>query len=428
MSPQIRTVRPAATRPDPRGDIPMDPYERGIQAYVQGDMALARKLFAEAPDDGRAWGMLGQMASEGSGEPENPAKAAGLYAEAARRGDASGAYNLAALYATGRGVPKDFPTALAWYRYAADLGDTDAVRMVGVMYANGEGVPADPAEARRWWQRAADTGDPGAMELLGRSLGGDPDPVPAFEWLLKSAQAGNREARPLLRAMGDRLRAAAEAGNTRAQALFGNHNLGYLDDPAEAVRWLTPAAAVGDPEAQCNLGLLLLQGKGIEPDPERGLRLLDAAARAGFPMAAYNLGVLHLKGRNVPQDPALAEQWFRIAAQAGYAAAYPPLTGLLRDRGAADEAMRWAVEGARNGHVGCMWIAATGYRHGTGTAVDLVESLHWYLAMLDKGDGDGLHEAHGIVPQMSAEQIREAARRAGQPEYGETFLRLRGDA
>jgi hypothetical protein len=39
--------------------------------------------------------------------------------------------------------------------------------------------------------------------------------------------------------------------------------------------------------------------------------------------------------------------------------------------------------------------------------------------MLAAGDGDGLQEAHGIVARLGADRIREAARRAGHPGYGE---------
>jgi TPR repeat protein len=404
----------------------MDAYDHAVLAYRQGDRDQARSWLQQAHPDGRAWLLLGQMASEGDGEPENPAKAAGLYAEAAARGSATGAYNLAALYATGRGVPLDYPAALAWYQRAAELGDIEALRKIGVLYHEGRGVPADVEVARQWYRRAADAGDAGAMELLGQSLSEEPDPVPAADWLLRSVAAGNRAAAPLLRPLHDRLMVVAEAGRTRAQALLGLIDLGFVDDLPSALRWFGLAAEGGDPQAQCNLAVLTLQGKAGPADPARAALLFRAAAQGGELTAAFNLGLLYLKGQGVPTDHAEAVRWLRVAGQAGNRAAYPILGNLLSDADQDEEALSWFVKGAENGDVACMKVAGDWYRDGYGGGIDLVQSLRWYLAMLAAGNGDGLHESHGITPRMTDGQIQEAARLAGRPDYAETFLRIRG--
>jgi TPR repeat protein len=64
------------------------------------------------------------------------------------------------------------------------------------------------------------------------------------------------------------------------------------------------------------------------------------------------------------------------------------------------------------------------YREGTGGPVDPVQALRWFLAMLGTGNGDGIHEAHEMVPHMDVEQVREAARLAGQSGAGERLLEL----
>ncbi|HEX6685385.1 MAG TPA: SEL1-like repeat protein [Candidatus Limnocylindrales bacterium] len=46
--------------------------------------------------DGRAWMLLGRLASEGSGQPQDPSLAARHYLRAAELGDAKAAYCLGA--------------------------------------------------------------------------------------------------------------------------------------------------------------------------------------------------------------------------------------------------------------------------------------------------------------------------------------------
>jgi hypothetical protein len=72
-----------------------------------------------------------------------------------------------------------------------------------------------------------------------------------------------------------------------------------------------------------------------------------------------------------------------------------------------------------------MFEAAGRYRDGHGTPVDLVQSLRWYLAMLNHGNGYGIHEAHRIVDRMTDEQIVTAGRQAGRASEAETFLTTR---
>lgn len=169
----------------------MDSYKRGLEALRAGDFETARALLEDASADPRAVGLLGQMASNGNGEPADPAKAARLYERAADGGDAESAYNLAALYATGRGVAQDYAAAMRWYQKAAELGDADAMQKVGVMYAVGQGVPVDLAEAERWWLRAVERGQAEAMADLGTMYDAErDDQTTATRWYASAAEHG----------------------------------------------------------------------------------------------------------------------------------------------------------------------------------------------------------------------------------------------
>ncbi|MCC6609950.1 MAG: transglycosylase SLT domain-containing protein [Burkholderiales bacterium] len=66
----------------------------------------------------------------GEGVAKDPLKAAALYCEAARAGDAEAQYGLGWMYANGRGVPHDDPIAAALFALAAAQGHAQAARML----------------------------------------------------------------------------------------------------------------------------------------------------------------------------------------------------------------------------------------------------------------------------------------------------------
>ncbi|AGL20149.1 tetratricopeptide repeat protein [Actinoplanes sp. N902-109] len=211
------------------------------------------------------------------------------------------------------------------------------------------------------------------------------------------------------------LRERAAAGDVRACTLLGVLQAWHLGDHTGAVESLTTAADRGDPVAQRTLGFLVQRGLGVAASPDRADELFRAAARAGDGVAAYNVGLRH--GRSPEAVP-----WFRMAAGAGVVPAFPALGDRLSEQDLDEEARHWYVRGAEAGDRGSMFAAACWYRDGFGGPVDLVQALRWFLAMLDTGSADGIHEAHGIVPHMTPDQIRAAGRLAARVAEAELLL------
>lgn len=58
-----------------------------------------------------------------------------------------------------------------------------------------------------------------------------------------------------------------------------------------------PNAQTGSPEARFRLGLMLLEGRGVDADPRRGRRLIERAARAGHAEAVKWLAAQPEEGR-----------------------------------------------------------------------------------------------------------------------------------
>ncbi|MBY8882209.1 hypothetical protein [Actinacidiphila acidipaludis] len=90
------------------------------------------------------------------------------------------------------------------------------------------------------------------------------------------------------------------------------------------------------------------------------------------------------------------------------------------------EALSWYLHAAERGHVGSMFAAGCWYRDGLGTAPDPVQAVRWFLAMLDHGNGDGIHETIELLQRggMTPEQIRAAGELAGRPSEAETFVAM----
>ena len=71
------------------------------------------------------------------------------------------------------------------------------------------------------------------------------------------------------------------------------------------------------PEAQYNLGLLYLDGKGVEPSQLAAANWFSKAAVQGLPEAAMDYGVLVFRGEGVQRNETVGAKWMLIAARHG---------------------------------------------------------------------------------------------------------------
>jgi hypothetical protein len=163
-------------------------FKRYDEAY-----AYAQKALKGDDPEGAVRYLLGLMASNGRGRPENMPESLRLHHEAAARGNADALFelfvyamqgitdrnkaayylqeagkrdqaracaNLGVFYATGQlaGIPKDLAESIKWYKRAADLGIGRAAAALGAMTLRGEGTPRDPAAAEAYFRRAEELG------------------------------------------------------------------------------------------------------------------------------------------------------------------------------------------------------------------------------------------------------------------------------
>jgi len=124
-------------------------------------------------------------------------------------------------------------------------------------------------------------------------------------------------------------------------------------DHAEAVRWYRKAAEQGDANAQCNLGGMYKNGRGVKQDHAEAVRWYLKAAEQGQAGAQCNLGGMYENGQGVRQDHA--------------------------------EAVRWYLKAAEQGQAGAQCILGVSYENGRGVKQDHAEAVRWYRKAAEQG-------------------------------------------
>jgi|GEM_PF-1304086 len=127
----------------------------------------------------------------------------------------------------------------------------------------------------------------------------------------------------------------------------------------EAYREFLPHAQEGDTRAMIEVGLLFLNGNGVEQDDAQALFWINQAANARVPFAQYVLGFMTQHGRGMPADPIAAVVLYEQAANEGIIPAQTAL-GNLFAYGADgisidyDIADRWYAQAMQNGDASAM--------------------------------------------------------------------------
>lgn len=235
-------------------------------------------------------------------------------------------------------------------------------------------------------------------------------------------------------------RKAAEAGEVTAQFSLGEaYRLGLRveRDNAEAVRWLSRAAAQGHPQAGRALEAMQTQGIDVTPpaddappprrqslddlldslkpasgpegdggldaplaapppdadplDLEGGGSLdLDALRRLDSPAAWVALGNAYRLGQGVAADEVEAVTWYSRAAQAGevrgqfsLAVMYENGLGVRRNDA---EALRWYLAAAKTGDAQAQFNLGNMIRAGRGCVADARVARQWYEKAAAQGD------------------------------------------
>jgi len=157
------------------------------------------------------------------------------------------------------------------------------------------------------WQPAATDGDPQAQHGLGvlfeRGLvTGKVDMASAIHWYQAAADQG-----------------FADAENNLAMIYLDGR--GVAKNPRKAIALWTKASDSGNTLALFNLGIQYLNGVGVSKNERRAADLISRAAQGNLSQAQFLLGMFYRDGTGVKKDPAQADSWLKRSAENGNAMA-----------------------------------------------------------------------------------------------------------
>ena len=89
------------------------------------------------------------------------------------------------------------------------------------------------------------------------------------------------------------------------------------EDYKTSYRLIRPLAKKGFAQAQYNLGVLYLKGKGVKANLIKAKKLFEFAAEQGVVKAQNKLALMHVKGIGVVKDFNKAIEWWNLAAAQG---------------------------------------------------------------------------------------------------------------
>lgn len=285
-------------------------YELGAGVDQSDERAMALYRRAETLGYKQARPAISELAKR----PERIAAFEAVHMAKAQAGDTAAMRAIAEAWLRGSPYAVNLKKGFEWMLKAAEAGDSDAMVRVARMYVAGVGTPQDHNAAADWLMLAWERGGPGIafeitalyyngkidaahkakLEAFSKAYGkgsvaadlepeAPPAPVPDRAALEAAAKSGDRDA--VFNLAVDLLDGeGGSADPARARDLFlrltdrvaaASMNLGDIyytgklgaPDKAEALKWYTQAAAMGDGVGAKNAALILRDGApGVPAD------------------------------------------------------------------------------------------------------------------------------------------------------------------
>jgi len=354
-------------------------YQSG-EPGTEKDLPLAIEYYRKAAAK-RHLGALDALAriyETGDGVEKNPAKAA----EYCRIGVEEGvgcpgtkavlAQKLSRMYAEGQGVPKSLRKAVFYADKGSDGADLEG-KLFGDIYRLQAEAESDPEKANALYAKAtkiytdAQDEKPAARYQLGRlyatGRGVPADADKSAQLIKEAADLGY-------------LPAKFEVEHPTAKAL------GISSDQA-SVDMVRAAAEAAQPQAQYELGTMLLSGIGVEKNPGEAMKWYRLAAKQNNADAQYALGKMLAEGIGGKRDKDGACEYFKKAAEQKHPEAAFEVAKIYES---GDKAVAFYTEAAEGGVAGAQYALGKMFAAGKSVPVDLVKSSKYYRAAADQGD------------------------------------------
>jgi uncharacterized protein len=266
-------------------------------------------------------------------------------------------------------------------------GDARSQGILASMFANCDGgLTRNPAEALRWAGTSADhdsaIGQYNLARLYDEGCGIAVDTNKAKELFIKCSKE---------------LKKMAQKGDAEAQCDLGwlcDQGKGVQTNREEAMKWYQKAAEQGHPRAQYYLGCAYTNGVGGLPSDK--VKAFEFCARAAeqecaaaefYVASAYESG--DGPGEGGASDHILATNWYTKAAEHGYLAAQNRLGVLCVN--SSDESLwtigfKWLSGAANQGDPDAQASLGSAYERGRGVETNRAEALKWYRKAAEQGN------------------------------------------
>ena len=221
--------------------------------------------------------------------------------EAAKQGNKLAIYRLADFLRDGKGVEKNDVEAIELLKQGVKLGSAECQASLAVAYLFGDHVEVDKERAHNLLQLAKLQGYAWGTYLLGMTYEQGDGVSQNFDKAIECYK---------------------EIADEEPRAAY---RLGYLSlwrdehdqDLPAAAKWFMNAAERGNADAQLHLGIMLLNGYGVEESASKAEKWFKLAADQGNRSANRELGLLYVEGNGVSFDRELGMRYIAKAASMG---------------------------------------------------------------------------------------------------------------
>ena len=212
--------------------------------------------------------------------------------KAAEQGFALAASILEQIYEEGMGVEKDMDKAMSYMKRAAELGDARCQLKYGMLLCG-----TDRTQGIEWMIKSANQNDPAALLIVGQEYLNSESPLfvdpqhfdTGVKMLREAAALGIEDASEFLAHYG------LEHEQSLEERMAGLYNI--LDNAdretaQRAFQQLYACSEIGDPIAQCIMGVGYYYGTFVERDKEKGIMLLKKACDSDCTDALNTIGMI----------------------------------------------------------------------------------------------------------------------------------------
>jgi len=232
----------------------------------------------------------------------------------------------------------DYKKAYDIYQWCASEGDRHSKIRMGQMLASGLGVERLPLRAFSLISNNIDDSDVESIFLLGKchfeGIGTSVDKGKGFDLILRAAEREHPSAQNYVAVL----------------YLEGD----YVEkNPRVALRWLNKAVVNGDAKALYNVSELIDEGVHLAKDFDKSLDCLKRSADLNCPEANMKLGLMYLDGKGIEQDVGVGIGYLERATALGDKDAPEELGDYYGDRredGDIDRAVDYYEKAVRNGN------------------------------------------------------------------------------